>query len=109
MPSDLDDLTAQHARDLIVECFFQAQHETMQRNRAAVGESTDMHAVRHEAQDAVRSAFECTGGDFDNPDRASLERTVEFLVKNAASMGTPADIIRHHEQQIAMILDQLAC
>jgi hypothetical protein len=108
MPSDLEGLTPLHARDLIIECFFQAQHEAIQRDHAAVGHDTDLEAIRLEAREAVRSAFTRTGGDFDNPDKASLELAVELLIRTAASMGTPADIIRHHEQQIAMMLDQLA-
>lgn len=107
IPSELVDLTPQHARDLVVECFFQAQREAMERTRAAMGLDTNLDAVRAEAESAVRNAFACTGGDFENPDKVSIERAVESLLQVARSMGTPADIMRHHEQQIAMMLEGL--
>jgi hypothetical protein len=103
-PSDLVDLTPQRARDLVVECFFQAQHETMERSNAAMGLDTDSDAIRMQAEGTVRMAFARTGGDFANPDRASLERAVESLLETASTYGTPADITRHHEQQIALVL-----
>jgi hypothetical protein len=100
-------LEPQRARDLIVECFFQAQRETMERTRTAAGLESDLDAIRAEAESAVREALARTGGDFDNPDRASLERALESLLARARSMGTPTDIMRHHEQQIAMMLGGL--
>lgn len=108
LPSELIGLTPQHARDLIVECFFQAQRETMERTRVAIGLDPDLDAIRAEAESAVRNAFVRTDGDFESPDKESLERAVESLLETAESMGTPIDIMRHHEQQIAMMLDGLA-
>jgi hypothetical protein len=107
VPSDLVDLTPQHARDLIVECFFQAQREALERSRAGMGLDTDLGAIRAEAEGAVRDALTRAGGDFENPDKASLDQAVESLLQMARSMGTPADIMRHHEQQIAMMLEGL--
>lgn len=107
IPSDLVDLTAQRARDMIVECFFHAQRETIERTRVATGLDTDLSAIRMQAEDAVRGAFTHTGGDFEKPDKASLERALESLLETAQGFGTPADILRHHEQQIAMMLDGL--
>jgi hypothetical protein len=106
-PSDLVGLTPQHARNLIVDCFIQAQRETMERSRAGVGLDTDPKIIRAEAERTVRDAFENTGGDFDNPDKASLERASESLLQTATNLGTPPDIMRHHEQQIAMMLEGL--
>lgn len=106
-PSDLVDLTPERARDLIVECFFQAQQETLERARAGVGLDTEPSVVRAQAENSVRLALENTGGDFDHPDKASLDRAVESLLQTARGMGTPADIMRHHEQQIAMMLEGL--
>jgi hypothetical protein len=106
-PSDLVGLTPQHARNLIVDCFIQAQRETMERSRAGIGLDTDPEIIRAEAEHTVRDAFENTGGDFDNPDKASLDRAAESLLQTARNLGTPPDIMRHHEQQIAMMLEGL--
>jgi hypothetical protein len=103
-PSDLADLTPKRARDLIVECFFQAQHEMMEEGQAATGLDADPVAIRMGAESAVRMAFASTGGDFENPDKASLQRAVVSLLEMASTFGTPADIIHHHEQQIAVLL-----
>jgi hypothetical protein len=104
LPSDLVDLTPKRARDLVVECFFQAQHEMMERSQTAMGLAADPVAIRVGAEGAVRMAFASTRGDFENPDKASLERAVKSLAEMAATFGTPADIIQHHEQQIAAVL-----
>lgn len=107
-PSDLIDLTPERARDLIVECFFQAQQETLERSRAGMGLEADPNVIRKQAEDAVRAAMERTGGDFEHPNKGSLDLAVESLLRTARSVGTPADIMRHHEQQIAMMLEGLA-
>jgi hypothetical protein len=104
LPSDLVDLTPRRARDLVVECFFQAQHEMMERGQVAMGLDVDPVAIRMGAESAVRMAFASTGGDFENPDKAGLERAVKSLTEMAGTFGTPADIIDHHEQQIAVLL-----
>jgi hypothetical protein len=103
-PSDQIDLTPKRARDLVVECFFQAQHEMMEQGQAATGLDVDPVAIRMGAESAVRMAFASTGGDFENPDKASLLLAVESLLEMAGTFGTPADIIQHHEQQIAIVL-----
>lgn len=108
VPSELIGLTPERARDLIVECFFQAQREALERSCAGTGLDADLSAVRAEAEGAVRDALARTGGDFDAPDKASLDRAVESLLQKAGAMGTPADIMRHHEQQIAMMLEGLS-
>jgi hypothetical protein len=107
IPSELVGLTPQRARDLIVECFFQAQREMLERSAAGMGLDTDLEAIRAQAEAAVRDALVRTGGDFENPDKASLDRAVESLLATARDLGTPSDIMRHHEQQIAMMLEGL--
>ncbi len=102
--SDLVGLDPVRARDLIVECFFQAQHEAMTRSHESRGLDADPTTIRRDAEGAVRLAFKRTGGDYKHPDRASLERAVQSLAGSAETRGTPADIIEHHEQQIGMLL-----
>jgi hypothetical protein len=103
VPADLVGLTPERARDLIIECFSQAQHEALRQ----VG-GPDLDSVRAQASREVRDAFARTGGDFENPNKTGLERVVEALAEKARSASTPPEIIRHHEQQVAMILDWLA-
>lgn len=106
--SDLEGLDALRARDLIVECFFQAQHEAMMRSLESQGLHADVTMIRKAAEGAVRLAFKRTGGDFKRPCRDSLVRAVESLAGSAKTRGTPADIIEHHKEQIGMVLAGLA-
>jgi hypothetical protein len=106
-PSDLVDLTPMSARDLIIECFSQAQYETLKLSPPADGLSVDLGSVREEARRAVRDAFVRAGDDFENPSKSSLERVVEALTDQSKRASTPTEIIRHHEQQVAMILEGL--
>lgn len=106
-PSDLVGLDPTHARDLITECFFEAHHEAMTRSNELRGLDTDPALIRSEALGAVLNAFRRTGGDYNDPDKASLVRVVESLAENASVLGTPQDIIEHHREQIGMVLAAL--
>jgi hypothetical protein len=106
-PNDLVGLNPTRARDLVVECFFQAQHETMARSNEAMGLDTNPSTIRMEAEGAVRVAFKRTGGDFRHPSKASLRRAVDSLADCASTYGTPPDVIEHHKRQIGMVLSGL--
>ncbi len=75
--AELHKLSPLRARDLIVECFFQAQHETFlrakQRMSARPNEPDAIHAA---VLAAVRVAFKESGGDYDHPTSVSLARMV---------------------------------
>jgi hypothetical protein len=107
VPSDLVDLTPVHARDLIIECFSQARYETQRCSPTAADPAADLDAFRREGDRAVRDAFARTGSDFEHPSKASLERVVKALAEESRKASTPVDVVRHHEQQIAMILGEL--
>jgi hypothetical protein len=106
-PADLLEIDPGRARNLIVECFFEAHHEAMTRSNALRGLDTDPDLVRMEALGAVLNAFKRTGSDYNNPDKAGLIRVVGSLADNASVLGTPRDIIEHHKQQIAIVLAAL--
>lgn len=106
-PSDLVELDPTRARDIIVQCFFEAQHEAMTRSNERRGLDTDPALIRSEALGAVLNAFKRTGGDYNDPDKASLVRVVESLADNASVLGTPQDIVEHHKEQIGIILAAL--
>lgn len=101
-------LTPERARDLIVECFFQAQHETFERAKQRVGSAdTDPKAIRAAVIGAIRVAFKESGGDFDRPTPTSLGRMVEVLARKAGAWGTPDEIVAHHRAQIDRMLTVL--
>jgi len=106
-PSHLEQLDESKARDLVVECFLDAQRETFVRMKENVGITPDEASLRRSVKGAVRLAFVNTGGDFDNPTCQSLERAIGELAAKAAAWGTPGDIIAHHKAQIGMVLARL--
>lgn len=106
--SQLVDLTPEKARDLVVECFYYAQHETFSRTKQRLGMThLDNASLRASLVGAVRLAFDETGGDYDQPTTASLGRAIAVLARKAESWGTPMDIIRHHAEQIGRVLDRM--
>lgn len=102
---ELVGLTPARARDLLVECFFFAQHETLARAKQKLGaKGIDDASLRANIVGAVRLAFKESGGDYDQPTRASLGEAVAVLARKAESWGTPPDIIQHHRDQVLEML-----
>jgi hypothetical protein len=103
--AELRRLTSERARDLIVECFFQAQRETFLRAKQRVGAgATDPQALRAAVVGAVRVAFKECDGDYERPTPATLAKMVRVLARKAESWGTPEDVIAHHRAQIGRVL-----
>jgi hypothetical protein len=98
-------LSPERARDLIVECFFQAQHETFARAKQKVGsQAFDEPSIRSAVVGAVRVAIKEVGGDFDRPTADILAKMVEVLARKAEAWGTPPDVIAHHRVQVGKLL-----
>lgn len=105
--SQLSALTIEAVRNLVVQCFFEAQRETFSRAADRLGAPTSDEELRRMVEGAVRLSFRATGGDFDAPTIATLAAAVENLAARAASMGTPADIVAHHRQQLEKVFAAL--
>jgi len=105
--AELEGLTSERARDLIVTCFFEAQRETLARARMRMGRAPDLDTVRRDVETIVRSTFTESGFDYDAPTSPALVLVVTALAKKAQSWGTPKDIVLHHLQSIRRILARL--
>jgi len=106
---NLADLTPQRARDLVVECFYFAQHETLARTRMKLGAGHgDEASMRASVAMAVRLAFKEAGGDYERPTAVTLADAIAVLARKAEAWGTPEDIVRHHHEQIVRMLRRLA-
>lgn len=105
---DLVGLTPRRARDLVVQCFFNAQLETFKRAATKMGAGASPDQLKRTVEGAVRLAFRSTKGDFENPTIESLGAAVMDLAGKAAAMGTPHDIIDHHKQQLGRVFEVLA-
>jgi len=105
--ADLTDLNSVKARDLVIKCFYEAQKETYHRTKQAIGISDTEDEVHKTVLAGIRGAFKETGGDFDNPTKASLLNVIELLAKKAKLWGTPPDIIEFHKKCMDMIFTTL--
>ena len=102
------EVTPLRVRDLIIECFFSAQHETFERSRKQVGAARlDEASLRASVVTGVRLAFKESGGDYDAPTARSLGEVVQVLARKSEAWGTPPDVIQHHAGQISKLLSLL--
>lgn len=105
--SDLADMTPVKARDLLIECFYNAQKETFLRARKQLGVVSSDEDIYASVVAGVRKAFIEVDGDFDRPTKAVLSKVLEILVKKSISWETPKEIIEHHKSEIKKILEKL--
>jgi hypothetical protein len=105
--SDLLDMTPIKARDLIVECFYQAQKETIGAAGKKLGQTQDDAELRDTVTGAVRLACREAAADFDHPTKHGLMAAVQILARKSQHWGTPADIVEHHKGQIERVLQIL--
>ncbi len=105
--SDLVDLTPTKARDLIVECFHQAQKQHIATASEFIGQPITEADLRNMVIGAVRLAFREAKGDFDQPTKPALMKVVEILARKAEQRQTPKEIIAHHRAEIERVLRAL--
>jgi hypothetical protein len=104
---DLRELDPVKARDLIINCFYEAQKETFARSKEMLGLRADEDQLRASVLSAVKLAFRETGGDFNNPRKKDLREVVEVLGRKSTAWGTPVDIIEYHRDQIMKVISEL--
>lgn len=105
--TELRPMNAAEARDIVVECLFEAQKTTFARTKGKLGIRTDDEAVRKSVTSLVRLSFEDTGGTFDRPTKEALGVAIAKLAELSRSWGTPRDIIEHHRAEIEKVLAQV--
>ena len=105
--ADLLDMTPMKARDLIVECFYQAQRETIGAAGRKLGQAQNDAELRDTVTGAVRLAFREATADFDQPTKPGLMAAVTILARKSQHWGTPPDIVEHHKAQIERVLQIL--
>jgi len=105
--ADLIDMTPVKARDLIVECFYQAQRETIAAAGRKLGQAQSSAELRDTVTGAVRLAFREATADFDHPTKSGLMAAVTILACKSQHWGTPPEIVEHHKAQIERVLQIL--
>lgn len=105
--SDLGDLTPSKVRSLIIECFYEAQKETFRNIKKQIGANSTDEEIRKTVIAGIKLAFKKVGADFEKPTKDSLLLVVAYLARQAASWGTPPDIIQHHKTQLQKVISFL--
>ena len=100
----LGPMSAEEARDLMIECFYEAQHATFQRSKQRLGTEWDEESVRRSVTAAVRGGFEQVDADFEHPSKQGIVEVMAVLGRKARSWGTPNDIIEHHKEEMENVI-----
>ncbi len=104
---DLVDMTPSKARDLIIQCFFDAQKETFARAKKGLSREVSDPSLRRYINGIVELTFVDVNGHFENPSREDLGKVVENLATRASLWGTPNDVIEYHKGEISKVLGSL--
>jgi hypothetical protein len=107
-PEQLENLTPEKVRDLMVKCFVEAQRETLAHARTRMGLDSGLASVEHTVVSAVRAKFANVGRDFDNPTKDGIVAVLSELGDQARAMGTPEDIIARHHAIMRKAIAQIA-
>lgn len=100
--------TARQARDLMIECFFHAQRETLARVKQTLASRVPSDEELHrDIRGMVRLAMKENGDEFESPTVNSLARLLGALRTKASAWGTPDDIVAHHRAQIDVLLTKV--
>ena len=99
----LSGLDAVGARDLMVECFLQAQGTTFNRSARPLDVEGTETELRETVRAAVRLKFQDLGCDYDHPTPEDIGVVAAALAEEARSWGTPDDIVEHHIAQMHVI------
>ena len=106
-PHYLEHMTAELARDLIIECLSVAHRHNFEARSGVTAGSMDERTLHDIAHAIVREAFSDLGYDFNEPDAASCRMVVEHLSRESHLRGTPATIIDHHLCEYGKVLAAL--
>ena len=100
-------LTPGAARELVIQCFYNAQREAFRRSAERIKVEASDADLRKSVENAVRFAFKAARADFEHPTKAMLQAVVQVLAAKAALLGTPEDIIVHHRSQLSRVFAAL--
>ncbi len=104
LPATMD---AAAARDIMLQCFFTVHGGHFEATKNHLGVSADEKRVLQSVKGAVRLAFRHTGGNFDDPTKAQLEKVAEYLAEKSRSWGTPDSVIGRHQAELARVFSRI--
>lgn len=105
--TDLADLDALRARDLLVECMFRAQRGNFKREATSLDAGRHEEELRNTVRAAIRLKFKDLGCDYEQPTTRDISRVAQVLASETRAWGTPEDVVEHHIDQMRIIEQRL--
>ncbi|MCK4665664.1 hypothetical protein KAU33_02890, partial [Candidatus Dependentiae bacterium] len=84
--SELEELTTVKVRDLIEQCFYDAQKEIYIISKKRLNVPFDDDKVRQSIKATIRLAINHVNGDVDNPSKETLYEVLNILEQKASVM-----------------------
>jgi hypothetical protein len=103
----LQEITAEGARDLVVEWFGATQRAHFEATKSALGVSAHDAAIARTVKGAVRLAFRRAGGSFDHPTREALTQVVDLLAGKSLGWGAPEGEVLAHRTDIMRVVSRV--
>lgn len=104
---DLENLNVTRCRDLILECFFEAQKEAFTRATHVLQIAPgDEGTIYNSIVGVTRLAFKEAGGSFDRPTRQGMHRVVDILARKAITWGTSRFKVEGHREEMHRLIDR---
>ncbi|MBW3003333.1 hypothetical protein KY328_04700 [Candidatus Woesearchaeota archaeon] len=103
------DFTPLMVRDAIIECFFLAHKEILDKKDKyyPMKSQEELIAMKHnDVVELIQGIMQDNNDDFDNPTKESLLRVIESLKKIAAKYRAE-EIIQKHAREIMILIKKL--
>lgn len=95
-------ITPLQVRDAIIECFTKANCK----DKKLAGETIDEASVKNQCYDIVKKGIEEVHGDFNNPTKNILIKTVYYLASFVQDFGEK-EMIEKHKKEIMELINKL--
>jgi hypothetical protein len=103
-----DDSTgAMAVRNALVECFVEAQFDTMKASAERLGLKQEREDVSKMIEIQVREAFSRIGADYNHPKKEDFGRVMEVLAGKAAATGQASAVIEKHKAEMLALVSRL--
>lgn len=99
-------VSPEDVRDAIVECFVAAHAEQLDELKEYLDEASKNNfeeMKRINVRQLMRGMFEETGGDFDNPTKASISASLEKLKGFAVNFRNQEIVARHYGEIVKLV------
>lgn len=105
---DLEGLTPSKARDMLVLAMLATHGDMASRTCDPASGGREPIELAMNAESMVRDTFRDLGYDWESPSASELAGVVEALAREAASCGTPLEVIEQHLGQMRAVHERLA-